>query len=181
MADADPGDQVVLVDEDDRAVGAASKQAAHRPPGQLHRALSAFVFDDGDRVLLQRRAEAKYHFGGLWSNSCCTHPRPGEPVLDAGHRRLFEELGLRCELEQVGSFRYRAVDEGSGLVEHEVDHVLVGRCTGAPTPDPREVAEVRYATLAELRTDLVEAPDRYTPWLADALALVVPPDREVQP
>lgn len=161
--------EVILVDPDDRAVGTAGKVDAHQPPGLLHRALSAFVFDASGRLLLQRRAAGKYHFAGLWSNSCCTHPRPGEDVVAAGERRVLEELGIRCDLEAVGSFAYQALDERSGLVEREVDHVLVGTSADEPLPDPIEVAEVRFATLEALRAELRSSPERYTPWLEGAL------------
>lgn len=161
-----------MVDEHDRPTGTMAKLAAHRPPGTRHRALSAFVFDDEGRVILQRRAAAKYHFAGLWSNSCCTHPAPGEPVVVAAERRIHQELGLRCRVAEVGLFTYRAVDEGSGLVEHEVDHVLIGRCTGDPDPDPAEVDGIRRLDLASLRHELRREPLRFTPWLADALAVL---------
>jgi isopentenyl-diphosphate delta-isomerase len=164
--------EVILVDADDRAIGSAGKVDAHEPPGLLHRALSAFVFDASGRLLLQRRAAGKYHFAGLWSNSCCTHPQPGEDVVAAGERRVLEELGIRCELEAVGTFSYQALDERSGLVEREVDHVLVATSDEEPQPDPREVAEVRFATLDVLRAELRSSPERYTPWLVGALAVL---------
>lgn len=165
-----PPTHVVLVDEDDRATGVSEKVAAHRAPGLRHRALSAFVFDGTGRLLLQRRAAGKYHFAGLWSNSCCTHPGPDEAVVAAGERRVREELGLRCQLVDVGTFTYRALDETSGLVEHEVDHVLVGRCTQPPVPDPAEVGDVVRLSLPDLRAALRRAPHRFTPWLPAALA-----------
>lgn len=166
----DPG-ELVLVDRNDREVGTSTKLAAHQPPGQLHRALSAFVLHD-DGVLLQRRAASKYHFPGLWSNSCCTHPRPGEDTVAAGERRLHEELGLRCRLTHVGSFTYRAVDPVSGLVEHELDHVLVGRSSADPDPNPDEADETMVMDLDELDASLERHPERYTPWLTEALRVL---------
>lgn len=170
--DAATPTHVVLVDDQDRAIGVSEKVAAHQAPGLRHRALSAFVFDGEGRVIVQRRAESKYHFAGLWSNSCCTHPGPDETVVAAGERRVRQELGLRCELVHVGTFTYRAVDGPSGLVEHEVDHVLVGRTLEAPRPDPAEVAELDRFTVADLRVAVDGTPDRFTPWLSAALAIV---------
>src|SRR5689334_7965348 len=115
----DAAERVVLVDERDREVGTMPKLAAHAE-GALHRAFSVFVLNAAGELLLQRRAAAKYHCGGLWTNSCCGHPRPGEPVADAARRRLREEMGFDCELASVGSFVYRA-EVGGGLVEHEYD------------------------------------------------------------
>lgn len=176
-------EQVVLVDEADEPVGVAEKLAAHRSPGQLHRALSVFLVDERGRLLLQRRAETKHSFAGLWSNSCCTHPRPDEPVDGAARRRVGEELGLSCEVQEVGVFTYRAADPASGLVEHEIDHVLLGPLTGAAHPDPSEVAEVAAIEVAELSARLRAEPERYTPWLAPALAVVLAarPDLSIDP
>lgn len=163
---------VVLVDEDGRDLGPAEKLAAHRAPGQLHRAFSVFVFTSGGRLLLQRRAAGKYHFAGRWSNSCCGHPRPGETVAAGGGRRLYEELGISCELEEVGSFRYAATDRASGLAELELDHVLVGVSDADPAPDPAEVDAVRLVGLEELAEAMRADPEAYTPWLDQATALV---------
>jgi isopentenyl-diphosphate delta-isomerase len=163
---------VVLVDENGDECGVADKLAAHEPPGRLHRALSAFVFDRHGRVILQRRATSKYHFGGLWSNSCCTHPGPQESVVVAGERRLAEELGLRAQLEDVGTFTYRAEDPETGLVEHEFDHVLVGQAHERPHPDPDEVADLRRVSLDELARAMKDVPWRFTPWLAPAMQVL---------
>jgi isopentenyl-diphosphate delta-isomerase len=163
-------DEVIVVDEYDRAVGVAPKLAAHRD-GALHRAVSVFVTDGAGSVLLQRRALAKYHSGGLWSNSCCGHPRPGESVADAATRRLVEEMGIRCSLEPAGAFRYRA-ELPNGFIEHEIVHVFVGRWDGEPTPDPAEVGAWRWATVAELGRETRERPDQYTVWLADVLSQI---------
>ena len=166
-------EQVVLVDEYDVAFGAAEKHAAHRAPGALHRAVSAWLVDDRGRVLLQQRAFSKYHFAGRWSNACCTHPRPGESTIDAVRRRLDEELGLRPELWPAGSFVYLATDPTSELVEHELDHVFVGVLTGQPMPDPAEVADVQLIEPDELARRLREPrlAVHYTPWLADVMAI----------
>jgi isopentenyl-diphosphate delta-isomerase len=165
----DPDDDVVvLVDARDLAVGVAPKLEAHRT-GQLHRAVSVLLFDDAGRVLLQRRAAAKYHSAGLWSNTCCGHPRPGESVASAGGRRLRDELGIMgCRLTSVAAFQYRA-ELGNGLVEHEVDHVLIGHWNGSASPDPREVMETRWVERGLLLADLTLTPDRYTTWVRDVV------------
>jgi isopentenyl-diphosphate Delta-isomerase len=161
-------DFVVLVDENDRALGSAPKLEVHQR-GLLHRAVSLLLRDDRGRFLLQRRAGAKYHSGGLWSNTCCGHPRPGESVESAARRRLRAEMGiLECKVRRVSSFLYRAA-VGNGLVEHEIDHVVVGEWNGEPTPDPSEVSEWRWASEPALHADLALHPGRYTPWLAGVL------------
>lgn len=162
-------DSVVTVDVDDQVVGTCDKLAAHQGEGVLHRAFSVLLFDDRGRLLLQRRALDKYHFRGRWSNSCCSHPRPGEDILAAGRRRVREELGIEVELSHRGSFVYRAIDLESGLVEHELDHVLVGRTTGEPSPDPLEVEAVRWVEPHELGRWLDDEPHAFTPWLVPAL------------
>jgi isopentenyl-diphosphate Delta-isomerase len=159
----DADEVVVLVDQDDVAVGVLPKLQAHRD-GRLHRAVSVVLFDDLGRLLLQRRAAAKYHSGGLWSNTCCGHPRPGESVIDAAGRRLSAELGIaRCELVVVSRFVYHA-SLGDGLVEHELDHVLIGRWNGSARPEPAEVSETRWVTHADLLGELEAAPATFTVW-----------------
>ena len=161
-------ERVIVVDASDRAVGTAPKLDAH-VAGMLHRAVSVFVADGEGRVLLQRRADAKYHSAGLWTNSACGHPRPGESPVEAAARRLREEMGVDCALEHAGTFHYRA-ELGNGLVEHEIDHVFVGTWTGEPAPDPGEVGAWRWVPLGELARDVRERQSRYTAWLASALA-----------
>lgn len=155
-------EQVVLVDSGDRTIGHMEKLAAHRE-GLLHRAFSVFIFDGDGRLLLQRRAFGKYHSPGLWSNTCCGHPRPGEDTLAAAQRRLAEEMGLHCDLELVHSFMYHA-DLGNGLREHELDHVFVGTARNEPRPHPDEVAEWRAVPRAVLEEELAHAPDTFTVW-----------------
>ena len=160
---------VVLVDSCDTPIGVAPKLAAHRD-GLLHRAVSVLVFDDAGRVLLQRRAAGKYHSPLLWSNTCCGHPRPNESSHDAARRRLREEMGVAsCRLESAGRFQYRA-DVPGALVECEVDHVYVGRWSGTPRPDPREVESWRWCTVDDLVRDLGTSPLRHTVWLPKVLA-----------
>jgi isopentenyl-diphosphate delta-isomerase len=132
--------------------------------GRLHRAISVFVVDDERGVLLQRRSLSKLVAPGLWSNTCCTHPRPGESPAAAARRRLLEEMGLRCRLKKVLSFTYSAKFPG-GWVEHELDHVFVGRTVHDPKPDASEVAEWRWVQPDALQTDVRRRPSRYTPWL----------------
>jgi isopentenyl-diphosphate delta-isomerase len=156
-------DLVVLVDARDAEVGVAPKLAAHRD-GRLHRAVSVVLFDDAGRVLLQRRAGGKYHSGGLWSNTCCGHPRPGESVTDAARRRLSNELGIEgANLVRVSDFVYFAQLDG-GLIEHELDHVVIGRWTGPIAPDAGEVSETRWIEPDVLFAELATACDRYTAW-----------------
>ncbi len=167
----DETDSVELLDVDGRPFGRSAKLPAHRSPGLLHRGFSVFVFDETGRLLLQRRAGSKYHFGGRWSNACCGHPPPGADVVVAARRRTGHELGLDVSLEKVGVFRYRAEDPASGLVEHEDDTVLVGRVAAATVlaPHPEEVSEVRWIEPSELLAELAGNPESFTPWFAEAL------------
>lgn len=159
---------VVLVDENDRQIGLREKQRAHLD-GALHRAVSVFVFDStGEKMLLQQRALDKYHSGGLWSNACCSHPGPSEAVLDAAHRRLSEELGFDCPLEFAFSFVYRAA-VGESLIEHEFDHVFIGRCDATAVPHPGEIAAVEWMDVREILSDLKVRPERYSPWFGLAI------------
>lgn len=160
------GEEVILVDSDGHDVGTASRIDAHRR-GLMHRAVSVFLFDSGGRLLLQERAAAKATFAGRWANSCCTHVRPGETAVETGERRLLEELGIKASLELFGTFIYDAEDAESGLIEHEFDHVLVGRSEDEPDPNPEEVAGTRWVDLESLREEM-ESPE-YAPWLAAAL------------
>ncbi len=165
---ADTGEQVVLVDRYDRQVGTAPKQAVHAD-GSLHRAFSVFVFDSAGNTLLQCRADAKYHSGGLWSNTCCGHPRPGETTGAAAHRRLRQEMGFDCTLRPVLTFVYKRNLE-NGLVEHELDHVFVGQFDGVPVPNPDEVGDWRWVDLGVVVTDMIANPKSYSVWFPIALA-----------
>jgi len=155
-------DQVILVDNDDQEVGKAEKMAVHEK-GLLHRAFSVLVFNSKGELLLQQRAKSKYHCGGLWTNTCCSHPRPGETILKAARRRLFEEMGIRCELEEIFSFSYR-IEFPNGLTENEFDHVLIGKSDDQPKPDPKEVEQWRWVGLKALRTEIRKNPEIYTYW-----------------
>ena len=155
-------ERVILVDERDNARGTAEKLRAHSD-GVLHRAFSVLVFNHRGELLLQRRAARKYHSGGLWSNTCCGHPRPGEATVAAARRRLHEEMGFACELTGLFGFRYRVELDG-GMSEHEYDHVLIGRHDDDPRPDPREVDAWLWKPLPTVAQDARERPDRYTYW-----------------
>ena len=155
-------ERVILVDANDNEIGTEEKLLAHEL-GKLHRALSILIFNSQSKLLLQKRAECKYHCGGLWSNTCCSHPRPGESVEDAASRRLKEEMGMDCELKKKFSFRYRAEFE-NGLTEHEIDHVLIGRCDAEPILNPEEVGEYKWVDMEELNKDILQNSDDYTPW-----------------
>ena len=160
---------VELVDVSGSPVGSSTVLDAHRSPGSLHRAFSVFLRDPDGRVLLQQRAAVKTRFPLRWANTCCGHPAPGEDVAAAAGRRLAEELGIEgVSLTPVGVYTYRAVDPASSRVEHEYDHVLLGRVTPTPQlrPDPTEVAAVRWVTPNELHADLLARPKSYAPWLA---------------
>lgn len=154
--------QVVLVNERDEPQGVLGKLEAHQR-GLLHRALSVFLFDGEGRLLLQQRAAGKYHGGGLWSNTVCSHPLPGEAPLAAARRRLQEELGIDAEVAPAFSFTYRAEVE-NGLVEHEYDHVFTGQYEGAFALNESEVSAVRYLGMAELEQELREHPEHFTQW-----------------
>ena len=163
MTESMAAEQLILVDAEDRELGAGEKLQVHRS-GALHRAFSVFVFDRRGRLLMQRRAPGKYHSAGLWSNTACGHPRPGEATAAAARRRLREEMGLDCKLRKAFEFIYRAELEGA-LVEHEYDHVFFGTHEGDPAPDPSEVGDWRWMSTDELRRGLREEPGRYTYWL----------------
>lgn len=155
-------DSVVLVNEHDEEIGTMEKMEAHRK-ALLHRAFSVFIFNDRGEMLLQRRALKKYHSGGLWTNACCSHPRPGEQTGAAATRRLREELGFVTRLEPAFSFTYKAPFD-NGLTEHEFDHVLTGHYNGGIRPNPDEVDDYCYKTMGEIRSDLSDHPHKYTEW-----------------
>ena len=152
----------MIVDANGQAIGTMDKMAAHRS-GTLHRAFSVFIFNNKGQLLLQRRALDKYHSGGLWTNTCCSHPKPGEFILDAAHRRLQEEIGIDCELKEIFQFSYRHEFE-NGLIENEYDHVFIGISDQLPSPNPDEVAGFRYMDTDLLIFELFEQPDQYTVW-----------------
>ncbi|MDZ7363707.1 MAG: isopentenyl-diphosphate Delta-isomerase [candidate division KSB1 bacterium] len=155
-------ESVILVDEYDNQIGVEEKLTAHRE-GRLHRAFSVFIFNDQGEMLLQKRAANKYHSGGLWTNACCSHPRPGETVEQAARRRLREEMGFDCGLKKAFHFIYKADLDGD-LIEHEFDHVFIGHYNGAISPDASEVAEYRWIGAQALRNAVKESQENYTVW-----------------
>ena len=153
---------VILVDEQDQEIGLMEKMEAHEK-GLLHRAFSVFVFNSQGELMLQQRAFEKYHSGGLWTNTCCSHPRQGEAVLEAAHRRMEEEMGFDCELNQQFHFIYnRKLDKG--LTEHELDHVVFGKFEGEPNLNPEEVVAYKWMNMQDLKTDIQNNPSEYTEW-----------------
>jgi isopentenyl-diphosphate delta-isomerase len=156
-------EQLILVDEGNRATGTAGKTAVHRA-GLLHRAFSIFLVDDRGRLLLQQRSKAKYHSGGLWANSCCGHPRPGERTQSAARRRLNEELGVAADLSFGFFARYQA-DLDHGMQENELVYVYFGALRAQPKPDPAEVAKVECLTLDELARRIKQKPNAFAVWL----------------
>src|SRR5688572_27196508 len=171
--DATAFDELILVDEHDSPVGYATKLRAHQDGGKLHRAFSVFIFNAAGEMLLQRRAAGKYHFGGLWTNACCSHPRRGESTPEAARSRLRQEFGFDAELREVFTFIYRATDPTSGLTEHEFDHVLLGQFDGEPRPNPEEIDKWEWVKPAELLADVRARPVRYTPWFGIAIERVL--------
>ena len=162
-------ENVVLIDEADAPVGVGEKLSVHRS-GELHRAFSVFAFNARGELLLQRRALTKYHSGGLWANSACGHPRPGEAASDAARRRLFEELGIACGvLKPAGVYRYRA--EILDLVENELDHLFVTEVTTEPVPDPDEVGEWKFVGVDELDAWIAAEPDAFAAWFPPAWSI----------
>lgn len=162
---------VILVDTNDSPIGQMEKLEAHQK-GELHRAFSIFIFNTKGELLLQQRALDKYHSGGLWTNTCCSHPRPGEDNLAAANRRLKEEMGMKANLTPAFSFTYRAEFE-SGLIEHEYDHVFFGKSDLLPVINKEEVEQYKYINLDTLKQELLLYPDHYTPWLKICLEKVI--------
>jgi len=158
----DEQEEVILVDQDDRELGRAGKIDAHRF-GYRHRAISVCVVDHNGRMLLQRRAREKYHSAGLWTNACCTHPRPGEAVQTAAERRLNEELGVSCPLRWKLRTCYQA-PVGADLIENEIVHLFVGSYGGDVQPNPDEVEAYAWRTRPALLKEMRDAPDAYTYW-----------------
>jgi isopentenyl-diphosphate delta-isomerase len=164
---------VVLVDIEDRETGICEKIAAHSPPAQLHRAFSLFLFNPHGRLLIQQRSLLKYHFAGLWANSCCGHPAPGESVLDAASNRCLQELGFAPQsMLDLGIVRYQADDPISGLQENELDHVITGFYIDTPRPNPDEVAAIRSISIDELVDLTRSSPRSWAPWLPPTLHVV---------
>ena len=155
-------EQVVLVDEKDNPIGLMPKMEAHER-AVLHRAFSVFILNGKGELMLQQRANHKYHSPGLWTNTCCSHQRDGESNIDAGQRRLHEEMGFTTELTELTSFIYKASFD-NGLTEHEFDHIMLGRYEDNPVINPDEVAAWKWMPLAEVKKDVEASPKNYTVW-----------------
>jgi isopentenyl-diphosphate delta-isomerase len=155
-------DYVILVDEKDQQIGLMEKLEAHQK-GVLHRAFSVFIFNSKKELLLQRRAIDKYHCGGLWTNTCCSHQKEKETNLEAGRRRLKEEMGMKTELKEAFSFIYRA-EFDNHLVEHEYDHVLIGYSDSLPEINSLEVCDFKYDSLDNIKQEIKLNPELFTPW-----------------
>jgi isopentenyl-diphosphate Delta-isomerase len=155
-------EMVILVDEHDNEIGLMEKQEAH-VKALLHRAFSVMVFNNKGEMLLQQRALSKYHSGGLWTNTCCSHPRQGETTEKAAHRRLQEEMGFDCALKLHQTFIYKAPFD-NGLTEHELDHVFVGTYNQNPFVNPEEVNDFQWISLPELDQQLLDEPEKFTVW-----------------
>ena len=155
-------ENVVLVDKNDNPIGLMEKIEAHRR-GLLHRAFSVFIIDDASRLLLQKRSQTKYHSPGLWTNTCCSHPRNGEILIDAANRRLMQEMGLSANLKHMFSFIYRA-EFDNGLIEHEFDHVFIGKSNSDPVINSDEVCEWKWTEIKKIKKDIIENSHHYTEW-----------------
>jgi isopentenyl-diphosphate delta-isomerase len=162
MTESNSKEEVVLVDSEDQMIGTMEKMAAHQS-GALHRAFSIFIINSNGQWLMQQRALDKYHSAGLWTNTCCSHPRPNETNFAAGTRRLDEEMGLHCELEPLFHFTYQC-ELPNGLIEHELDHVMVGFTDEHPIPNADEVAAFQYVDPEALAQSIQNHPDKYTVW-----------------
>jgi isopentenyl-diphosphate delta-isomerase len=163
-------DEVILVNEQDEPIGSMEKMEVHRK-ALLHRAFSVFIINRKGDMLLQQRARKKYHSPGLWTNACCSHPRPGETTQDAAARRLSEELGFTTGLSKIFAFTYRSEFE-NGLTEFEYDHVFLGVYDGSIAPDPNEVNDYCFKTMDEIQANLGSNPLHYTVWFLQAFPLV---------
>ena len=153
---------IILVDEKDNQIGTGEKLIVHKE-GKLHRCFSIFVFNSKEEIMLQRRAKSKYHSGGLWTNTCCSHPRAGEENEEAAHRRLTEEMGFDCGLKEIFTFSYKAqLDQG--LTENEFDHVFIGYYDGDPKINPEEADEWKWVSMNDLDEDIKNYPEKYTVW-----------------
>ncbi len=164
-------EQLILVDHNDKEIGSLEKLKVHQT-GVLHRAFSVFIFNSKGELLIQQRAEEKYHSPGVWSNTCCGHPNVNEQTADAALRRLNEEMGMQCRLTFQFKFTYCAAFD-NGLTEHEIDHVYYGISNHEPVRNPREVKAWKYISLADLQADMLKNPEKFSAWLNICLPQIV--------
>lgn len=163
-------DELILVNAEDEEIGYGEKAYVHEK-GLLHRAFSVFIVNDG-KMLIQKRNRNKYHSGGLWTNACCSHPRKGESLKEAVHRRLEEELGIDCDVEELFDFMYRTVF-AENLYEYEFDHVFLADYSGSIELNREEASEIKWIDLQELKEDIVRRPEKYTSWFLIAVNKVI--------
>lgn len=160
---------VTLVNQDDEVIGEMEKIQAHEL-GMLHRAFSVFIFNSKKELLLQKRSSVKYHSSGLWTNTCCGHPRPGEEVKDAAKRRLKEEMGISCELNFKQTFLYKAKFE-NGLTEHELDHIFTAVYDGNVKPDPAEAEACKWQPVSQIKSEIKTNPELFTFWFKEIISI----------
>ncbi|MBD3329397.1 isopentenyl-diphosphate Delta-isomerase [Candidatus Dojkabacteria bacterium] len=165
-------DEIILVNKDDNVLGSGEKLDVHKK-GLTHRAFSIFIFNSDGELMLQKRDSGKYHSGGLWTNTCCSHPRKGEDINIAVHRRLKEEMGFDTQLEEKFVFHYRA-EFDNGLIEDEVDHVFYGYYDGEPELNPEEAEDWKWISLEDLKEDIKANPENYTAWLREIIGKIDP-------
>ncbi len=153
--------EIIIVDEQNHQIGVGGKMQVHKE-GKLHRSFSVLISNHKGQVLLQKRAKEKYHSPGLWSNTCCSHPRPNCDIVAEAKRRLKEEMGIACELKEAFTFIYKT--QVGNMIENEFDHVFVGKFDGTPSPNPEEVESWKWVDLQELEKDVEDNPDKYAYW-----------------
>jgi isopentenyl-diphosphate delta-isomerase len=161
-------DMVILVDNFDNEIGTMEKLEAHIK-GELHRAFSVFILNSSNELLLQQRASSKYHSPDLWTNSCCSHPAPGEAILESANKRLIHEMGMQAELKIVDNFIYHCEFE-NGLIEHEFDYVIVGYSDATPAINSSEVKDYRWVSFDDLKSEMEVNPENFTFWFKDIIA-----------
>lgn len=155
-------EQVIIVNKNDKKIGLMPKLEAHKK-AVLHRAFSVFIFNDNNELLLQKRASHKYHSPNLWTNTCCSHQKDGESNINAGNRRLYEEMGFTCNLKELFSFIYKATFD-NGLTEHELDHVMIGFSNKEPNINLKEVSDYKWMSIDSIKEDILSEPQKYTVW-----------------
>lgn len=164
-------EKVILVDQNDNEIGVMEKMEAHRK-GLLHRAFSVFVFNSDGEMLIQKRADSKYHSPNLWTNTCCSHPRKDESLDSAAGRRLMEEMGMCCVLEHVHHFIYKT-ELDQGMIEHELDHVFFGVSDKTPILNSDEVSEYRYVSVPNLLNEVENNPESFTIWFRLLIPIII--------